>query len=89
MALGAKPRDLVGGVVRNGMKLAALGTLAGIVLGLALSRLLGSLLYQVNGTDPFTFCLASLVGIAAAAVACILPAIRATRVSPMTALRAD
>jgi predicted permease len=89
MALGARPLDVVRDVVRSGMGLALWGTLSGIVLGFAFSRFLGSLLYQVSAADPVTFVVASLVGIAAAAVACILPAIRATRVSPMTALRAD
>ncbi len=88
MALGAKPQDVVRGIVRSGMKLAFWGTVSGLVLGFAFSRFLGSLLYQVSAADPLTFCLASLVGIAAAAAACILPALRATRVSPMTALRA-
>jgi predicted permease len=89
MALGAKPRDVVSGVVGDGMKLALFGTVAGLVLGFAFSRFLGSLLYQVSGADPLTFGLASLVGMVAAAAACILPAFRATRVSPMTALRAE
>ncbi len=89
MALGAKRRDVIGGVVRGGMKLALWGALSGLVLGLAFSRFLGSLLYQVSAADPLTFTLAALVGIVAAALACVVPALRATRVSPMTALRAD
>ena len=89
MALGAKPQDVVSGVVCSGMKLALCGTVSGLVLGLASSRFLGSLLYQVSAADPLTFGLASLVGILTATAACILPAFRATRVSPMTALRAD
>jgi predicted permease len=89
MALGAKPQDVVSGIVRSGMKLALWGTASGLVLGFAMSRFLGSLLYQVGAADPLTYCLASLVGIVAAAAASILPALRATRVSPMTALRAD
>jgi predicted permease len=89
MALGAKPQDVVRGVVRSGMSLALWGTASGVVLGFAFSRFLGSLLYHVSAADPLTFGLASMVGIAAAAAACILPALRATRVSPVTALRAD
>ncbi len=89
MALGAKPRDVVAGIVRSGMKLALWGTVCGLALGFVISRFLGSLLYQVSAADPLTFCVASMVGIAAAAAACILPALRATRVSPVTALRAD
>jgi predicted permease len=89
MALGAKSRNLVGSVIREGMKLALFGTVAGVLLGLAFSRFLGSLLYGVGSADPVTFCLASLVGVIAAAIACLLPALRITRVDPMTALRAD
>jgi len=89
MALGAQPQDVVSGIVRGGMKLALWGTVSGLALGFGFSRFLGSLLYEVSATDPLTFCMASLVGIVAAAAACILPALRATRVSPMTALRSD
>jgi predicted permease len=89
MALGARPGSVIGTVVHSGMILALWGTLSGNALGFAFSRFLGSLLYQVGSFDPLTFCLASFVGIVAAAIACILPAFRATRVSPMTALRAD
>ncbi|MBV8049892.1 MAG: FtsX-like permease family protein [Acidobacteriaceae bacterium] len=89
MALGAKPKDIVSGVLRSGMRLALWGTLSGLVLGFAFFRFLRSLLYEVSAADPLTFGLASLVGIVAAAAACILPALRATRVRPISALRAD
>lgn len=65
------------------------GTLLGIVLGLLLARLLGSLLYGVNVADPLVLAGTSLIAIAVAAVACCVPALRATRADPMTALRAD
>jgi ABC-type antimicrobial peptide transport system permease subunit len=89
MALGARPRDLVGSVVRNGMKLATLGTLIGVLLGLAFSRVLSSLLYGVSAADSLSFGLACSVAIGVAAIACLVPALRATRVDPMTTLRAD
>ena len=89
MALGAKPQNVISGVVWGGMKLALWGTASGIVLGFAFSHFLGSLLYQVRAADPLTFGLAALVGVTAAVGACILPASRATRVSPATALRAN
>lgn len=89
MALGARPREVLTNVVRSGMKLALWGSLCGVVMGLAFCRLLGSLLYQVSSADPLTFCLASLGALLAAAAACIVPALRATRISPMTALRSD
>ncbi|HEY1217098.1 MAG TPA: ABC transporter permease [Bryobacteraceae bacterium] len=89
LALGAKSQDLVASVLKQGMKLAVLGTVLGVLLGLAFSRFLGSLLYGVGSADPVAFLAAGLVGIGAAAIACLLPALRVTRVNPMTALRAD
>jgi predicted permease len=89
LALGAKSQDLIVSVLKQGIKLAALGTALGIVLGLAFARLLGSLLYGVGSADPATFFGAAVAGMAAAAIACLLPALRITRVDPMIALRAD
>ncbi len=89
MALGAKPRDVVTSVLGNGMKLAIAGTALGIVLGLALARLLGNLLYGVSAADPIAIGASCLIAIAVAALACYLPALRATRADPMTALRAE
>jgi hypothetical protein len=89
MALGARPRDLVGGVLANGMKLAILGAALGIVLGLALARLLSGLLYRVSPADPVAIGATCLLAILVAALACLVPALRATRADPMTALRAD
>jgi predicted permease len=89
MALGARPRDVVRSVLANGMKLAIAGTGIGVVLGLALSRLLGSLLYGVSAEDPLAVGATCVITIAVAALACYVPAMRATRADPMTALRAD
>jgi len=89
MALGARPRDLVGNVLAQGMKLAILGISFGIVLGLALSRLLSSLLYRVSPADPVAIGATSVIALAVAALACCIPAVRATRADPIAALRAD
>jgi predicted permease len=89
MALGAKSRDVVVTVLREGMQLTIAGVIAGVVCGLALGRLLGSLLYGVGVSDPLTFLVACLLVVAASALACYLPARRATRNDPMNALRAD
>ena len=89
MALGAKPLDLAGGVFATGMKLALAGTVLGTLLGIAFTRLLGSLLYGVGTTDPFAIGSTVAIALVAAALACCVPAIRATRADPMTALRAD
>lgn len=89
MALGADPATVRRLILREGLVM----TLAGLLLGLALSAALGqacaSLLYQVNPIDPLAyFGAAALLGVSAL-VACWLPARRATRVSPMTALRTE
>jgi predicted permease len=89
MALGAKPSNVLGGVLASGMKLAIAGTILGIVFGVALARLLGNLLYGVGAVDPATIGTTCVIAILIAALACFVPAIRATRASPMTALRSD
>lgn len=89
LALGANSKDLVESVLRQGLRLAALGTVIGVLLGSAFSRAMESLLYGVGSTDPLTFVVAAVVGIIAAGIACLLPALRVTRVDPMAALRAD
>jgi predicted permease len=89
MALGARPSDVVRSVLINGMKLAVAGTLLGTVLGLALSRLLGNLLYEVSPADPVAIGATCVITIVVAALACYVPAMRATRANPMAALRAD
>jgi ABC-type antimicrobial peptide transport system permease subunit len=89
MALGARPWDVVRSVLTNGMKLAIVGTALGIALGLALSRFLGNLLYGVNAADPVAIGATCLIALVVAAVACYVPAMRATRADPMTALRMD
>ena len=89
IALGAKPRDVISFVLREGLKLAAIGAVLGVVSGVALARLLGDLLYQVKGNDPLTITVACLTAIVVSIVACYVPARRATRNDPMTALRTD
>jgi predicted permease len=89
MALGAKPADVLKTVLANGMRLAAVGITLGIVLGLVLSWLLGSLLYGVSAADPVAIGATCLIAIVVAALACYIPAMRAMRADPMTALRAD
>ncbi len=87
MALGAERRDVLRLVVRQGLRL----TLTGVIFGLAgawlLTRFLTGFLYGVRPTDPVTFVLVSLVLIAASTLASYVPARRATKVDPMTALR--
>jgi predicted permease len=89
MALGAKPSDVVGLVVRQGLRLALAGVALGIVSALALGRVLNSLLYGISAGDPLTFTAVSFVAIAMAWLACYVPARRATGVDPMIALRSE
>lgn len=87
MALGAQRRDILQMVLRQGLWLALLGAGAGILAALGLTRLMASILYGVKPSDPFTFVMVSLVLIAVALAACYIPARRAAKVDPMTALR--
>jgi len=89
MALGAGKRDVVGFVLRDGMVLVAVGLLAGIPASIVTSRALKSLLYSVTPGDHFTLVAVTVVLAAVAALACYIPAQRASRVDPMVALRLE
>jgi putative ABC transport system permease protein len=87
MALGARKTDVLMMVVFNGMRLAVLGLAIGLVASWALTRFVSNLLYGVEPTDPLTFGVVSVCLLAAAFLACCLPARRATKVDPLEALR--
>ena len=87
LALGARPGDIWRRVLGRGMALAAIGAVAGIGGALALTRLLGDLLFGVQASDAATLAGATLALAAAAGLACAIPAGRASRVEPMVALR--
>jgi putative ABC transport system permease protein len=89
MALGAGSRDILGHVMRTGMKIAAVGVSLGLVAAFALGRLIEALLYQTNPRDPLTLGLIASVLAAVAFLACLIPARRATKVDPLVALRAE
>jgi putative ABC transport system permease protein len=89
IALGAGRRHVLALVLRQGMELIALALVIGLVGAATTSRLLASQLFGVNTTDPLTFVAVPLVLASVALVACYLPARRASRVDPITALRAD
>jgi putative ABC transport system permease protein len=89
MALGAKPRDLMRMILGQGIRLAAAGSVAGLIGAVALARLLGNLLYGVGRMDPVTYAVVALLAPLSAAAACYLPARRAVGADPMRALRAE
>jgi len=87
MALGADARDALRMMLREGLILTTVGVAAGLVLSLALGRLLSSLLYRVSGADPVVLSGAPLLLAAVSLLACYFPARKAAHVDPMTALR--
>jgi putative ABC transport system permease protein len=87
MALGAPPHAILTMVLREGLKLAAVGLGAGVVAALVLARLLKSVLFGVAANDPLTFVSSAVFLVFVALLACYIPARRAMRVDPMVALR--
>jgi ABC-type antimicrobial peptide transport system permease subunit len=89
MALGARGRDVMKLVIRQGMWLVLIGVVIGMAASLAASRLLKSFLFGLSAADPMTFGITPLLIAAVALLACSVPARRATKVDPMIALRAE
>jgi ABC-type antimicrobial peptide transport system permease subunit len=87
MALGASLRDVLRLVVSQGMRLALIGIMLGLVGAFALTRVLGSLLLGIGTTDFVTFIGVAVLLVAVALLACYIPALRAARVDPLVALR--
>jgi putative ABC transport system permease protein len=87
IALGAKGSDVLGLVVRQGLTLAALGVVVGLVGAFGVTRVIQSLLYNVTATDPVSFGGVAIFLALIAALASYLPARRATNVDPIVALR--
>jgi ABC-type lipoprotein release transport system permease subunit len=86
MALGARPSDIIGLVLKSGLKMAGTGVAIGLAAALELTHSLISLLYGVKPLDRVTFLATPLLLSLVALAACLLPAVRAASVDPGTAL---
>jgi predicted permease len=89
MALGAQRSDVLKMTVKQGLRLVGFGLGIGLVAAFILTRVMATLLFGISATDPLTFISISLVLLAVAILASYIPALRATRVDPMIALRAQ
>jgi putative ABC transport system permease protein len=89
IALGAKRRDVLAMTVKQGLRLVGLGLVIGLPSAFILTRVMSSLLFGISAADPITFLSISLVVLAVALLASYIPALRATKVDPMIALRAQ
>ena len=89
LALGAERERIVGMVVRQGMRLVVVAVVVGVAGALVVGRVLSSLLYGVSATDPVTYGAVTAVLGAVAALACWIPALRASAVDPQAALRTE
>ena len=89
IALGARPRDLLGMLVRQGLAPAGVGLAIGLLAAFAVTRVLQTLLFGVSALDPVTFTAVPLLLLATTLLAVSIPARRAARVDPMTALRSE
>ena len=89
MALGAQPGQVVGLVMRGGLRLTAAGLVIGFSGAAAAARLIQTLLFNVQPLDPLVYGAVAVLFSLVAAVACLVPSLRASRIDPLVALRAD
>jgi putative ABC transport system permease protein len=87
LALGAARGNVLALILRKGLTLAAIGIVIGVAGALALGRLMQTLLFQVSPADPVTLVVVAALIAAVAVVACLVPALRATRIDPLVTLR--
>jgi putative ABC transport system permease protein len=87
IALGAQRSDVLKMTVIQGLKLVAIGLVIGVAAAFVLTRVMASLLFGISATDPVTFLTISVLLLAVALLASFIPALRATRIDPMVALR--
>ena len=89
MALGARGRDVVGMIFRQGALQLTVGMIIGLAFALAVSQLMRVILYGVQPRDPMIFTGVAVVLVSTGLMACFIPATRATRIDPLVALRSE
>ena len=89
MALGASPGTVLGMILKQGIALGVAGIAIGLVAAIALTRLLQTLLFEISPTDVATFAGVAVILLTAAVVSCWLPARRAAKIDPLTALHCE
>lgn len=89
IALGAQVKDILTLIIRQGLILSCIGLGIGVVMALALTRWLASLLFEVSSTDPIAYSLIFIVLLVVTLTACYIPARRATKVDPMIVIRSE
>lgn len=89
VAIGAQRKDVLSMVMSSGLKRVGLGTGIGLLASLALTRILQSMLFGVEAFDPITLSQITMILMAVSVAACLLPALKATRVDPITALHCE
>jgi predicted permease len=89
MALGARPGQVIGLVMRNGLQLVAIGLFIGLAAAAGAARLIQTLLFNVKPIDPLLYLGVTALFTIVAALACLIPSMRASRIDPLLALRAD
>ena len=87
MALGAQAYQVLGLIMRSGLQLVAIGLLLGLVGAVIAGRLIRTLLFNVQGTDPLIYAGVAILFTIVAALACLVPSLRASRIDPLVALR--
>jgi putative ABC transport system permease protein len=89
MALGAERREILRSVLASGARLLAVGTMVGAIASLGTNRLLTNWIWQQSAFDPLLMTVTLIVILSVGVAACLVPALRASRVEPMQALRHD
>ncbi len=89
MALGAQREEVIGLILRSGLRLVTIGLVLGLGVAVGVGRLMASLLYQAQPLDPLVYGGVAILFAVVATLACLLPAMRASRIDPLVALRAD